>query len=86
MTSYKKRFLAASVNATGWTHDARLFHHTAVFNDALEGGILPDKTINLGDECAEIPLVTVGDGAFKRYHWIVFQAQQRIQNSILTKN
>ena len=39
---------------------------------------MTDKTINLGKECSEIPLVAVGDISG---YWYAFQTQQTIQNS-----
>ena len=67
LVSHNKRFLAATVNAPGSTHDARLLRHTSVFSDIVSGRALPDKSINLGNEYGEIPLVTIGDNAFPRY-------------------
>ena len=39
---------------------------------------MTDKTINLGKECSEIPLVAVGDISG---YWYAFQTQQAVQNS-----
>ena len=61
-----KRFLAATVNAPGSTHDVRLLKSTKVFKGILDGKVLPNKSINLGEKFGEIPLVTVGDSAFPR--------------------
>ena len=46
LVSYNKRFLAASVDAPGSTHDSRLLQYTKVFNDIVNGSVLPDKAIN----------------------------------------
>ena len=62
LIGHNKLFLAATVNAPGSTHDARLLQSSKV---------LPNKSINLGDKFGEIPLVTVGDSAFPRYAWLV---------------
>ena len=71
LIGHNKRFLAATVNAPGSTHDARLVKSTEVFKGILDGKVLPNKSINLGDKFGEIPLVTVGDSAFPRYAWLV---------------
>ena len=71
LIGHNKRFLAATVNAPGSTHDARLLKSTEVFKGILDGQVLPNKSINLGDKFGEIPLVTVGDSAFPRYAWLV---------------
>ena len=71
LIGHNKRFLAATVNAPGSTHDACLLKSTEVFKGILDGKVLPKKSINLGDKFGEIPLVTVGDSAFPRYAWLV---------------
>ena len=68
---HNKQFLAATVNARGSSHDARLFKSTKVFKSILDGKILPNKSINLGDKFGEEPFVTVGDSAFPRHAWLV---------------
>ena len=59
LIGHNKRFLAATVNAPGSTHDARLLKSTEVFKDILDGKVLPNKSINLGDKFGEIPLVVI---------------------------
>ena len=66
LISFNKRFLSATVNAPGSTHDARL-RHSAAFLDIIDGKSLPDKTIHLGEKYGEIPHVTIGDIAFPRH-------------------
>ena len=68
---HNKRFLAATVNAPGSSHDARLFKSTEVFKSILDGKILPNKFINLRDKFGEKQFVTVGDSAFPRHAWLV---------------
>ena len=57
LIGHNKRFLAATVNAPGSTHDARLLKSTEVFKGILDGKVLPNKSINLGDKFGEIPSV-----------------------------
>ena len=71
LIGHNERFLAATVNAPGSTHDAGLLKSTEVFKSILDGKVLPKKSINLGDKFGEIPLVTAGDSAFPRYAWLV---------------
>ena len=71
LVGHNKQFLAATVNAPGFTHDARLLKSTEVFKGILDGKVLPNKSINLGEKFGEIPLMTVGDSAFPRYAWLV---------------
>lgn len=37
----------------------------------MDGKVLPNKVINLGDNYGEIPLVTIGDSAFPRFPWLL---------------
>ena len=67
LIGHNKQFLAATVSAPGFTHDACLLKSTEVFKGILDGKVLPNKSINLGDKFGEIPLMTVGDSAFPRY-------------------
>ena len=71
LISYNKRFLSATVNAPGSTHDARLLRHSAAFLGITDGQCIPDKTIHLGEKFGEIPLVTIGDSAFPRHSWLL---------------
>ena len=71
LVGYNKRFLDLTVGAPGSTHDARFLRSTGLFKKILRGQGLPNKTINLGDEFGEIPLVTIGDSAFPRFPWLV---------------
>ena len=59
LIGHNKRFLAATVNTPGSTHDARLLTSTEVFKGISDGKVLPNKSINLGDKF-DIPLGTVG--------------------------
>ena len=71
LVSYNKRFLNLAVGAPGSTHDARLLRHTNVYKEIMDGKVLPNKVINLGDNYGEIPLVTIGDSAFPRFPWLL---------------
>ena len=71
LVSYNKRLLDLTVNAPGSTHDARLLKFSQFYKDTIHGEGLPDKTISLGDNFGEIPLVTIGDSAFPRHAWLV---------------
>jgi hypothetical protein len=70
LTTYNKRFLYAAVGAPGSTHDARMLKESSFFDEVLNGRVLPDRKINLGD-FGDIPLVTIGDSAFPRFSWLV---------------
>ena len=67
LIGHNKRFLLATVSALGSTQDARLLKSTEVFKGSLDGKVLPNKSINLGDKFGEIPLVMVGGSAFLTY-------------------
>lgn len=70
LTSYNKRFLYAAVGAPGSTHDARMLRECSLFDEVLNGGVIPDRKLTLGDYGA-IPLVTIGDSAFPRFSWLI---------------
>ena len=50
----QKRFLVATVNAAGTSHDERLLKPTEVFKDILDGKVLLNKSINLGDRFGDV--------------------------------
>ena len=60
-----------TVNAPGSTHDARLLKFSKFSKKTLQGIGLPNKTVSLGEDLGEIPLVTIGDSAFPRHAWLV---------------
>ena len=49
----------------GSTHDARLLHYTTLLCQSENDGVIPNKTIDLG-QAGEILLITVGESAFPR--------------------
>ena len=67
LIGYNKRFLALTADAPGSTHDARLLCCTKVLKDIIAGDTIHNKAINLGHEFGEIPLLTIGDSAFRRF-------------------
>ena len=71
LVGYNKRILDLTVGAPGSTHDARFLRNTSLYRKILHGDALPNKTVNLGDDYGEIPLVTIGDSAFPRFPWLV---------------
>ena len=42
-----------------------------LFKQILNGQGLPDKTVDLGDEYDNIPLVAIGDSTFPRPSWLL---------------
>ena len=50
----QKRSLVATVNAAGTSHDERLLKPTEVFKDILDGKVLLNKSINLGDRFGDV--------------------------------
>ena len=71
LVGYNKRFLNLTVGAPGSTHDTSFLHNTGLFKQILNGQILPDKTVDLRDQCGKITLSTVGDLAFPRLSWLL---------------
>ena len=57
-----------AVGAPGSTHDARLLKSASIYSDIINGLVIPDRKMALGN-FGEIPLVTIGDGAFPRFSW-----------------
>ena len=89
LVGFNKRILYAAVGAPGSTHDARMLRNTEIYQQILNGDIIPNITIQL-DGAGEIPLVTVGDSAFPRHPWLLKgyneetrDPQQRYLNKIL---
>ena len=70
IVSYNKRFLYAVVGAPGGTHDVRLLKLASIYNDTINGLIILDHQIALGN-FGEIPLVTIEDSAFLRFSWLI---------------
>ena len=57
LIGYKKRFLYVAVGAPESTHDARLLKESSIYSDIINGNVIPDSVVQLGD-FGEIPLVT----------------------------
>ena len=57
-----------AVGAPGSTHDARLLKSASIYSDIINGLVIRDRKMALGN-FGEIPLVTVEDGAFPRFSW-----------------
>ena len=70
LINYNKRFVYAAVGAPGSTHDTRLLKESSVYSDIINGNVIPDRVIHLGD-FGEIPLVTIGDSAFPQFAWLI---------------
>ena len=66
LTGYNKRFLHAAVGAPGSTHDSRLLKQPSIYFDIINGNVIPDRVVQLGD-FGEIPLVTIGDSVFPQF-------------------
>ena len=67
---YNKRFLYAPVGAPGGIHDARLLKESSIYSDIINGNVIPDRVMQLGD-FGEIPLVTIGESAFPQLVWLI---------------
>ena len=48
------------------THDARLLKESSVYSDIINGNVILDRVVQLGD-FGEISLVTVGDSTFPQF-------------------
>ena len=70
LISFNKRLLYAAVGASGRAHDARSLKNCSLYNKIIEGAILPQKAVNLGN-FGEIPFVTIGDRAFPKHSWLI---------------
>ena len=70
LVSYNKRFLYAAGGAPGSTHDARLLKSVSIYSDIINGLVIPDRKIALGN-FGEITLVTIGDSAFPIFSWLI---------------
>ena len=70
LIGYNKRFLYAAVGAPGSTHDARLLKDSSIYSDIINGNVIPDWVVRLGD-FGEIPLVAIGDSAFPQFAWLI---------------
>ena len=66
LINYNKRFVYAAVGAPGSTHDTRLLKESSVYSDIINGNVIPDRVVQLGD-FGEIPLVTIGDSVFPQF-------------------
>ena len=58
------------MGAPGSTYDARLLKESSIYSDVINGNVIPDRVVQLGD-FGEIPLVTIGDSAFPQFAWLI---------------
>ena len=80
------RFLDVCVGWPGSVHDARVFAHSALYNDIENNHILPNQTITISG--TRIPLYMIGDSAYPLKSWVMrpfphnteLNAQQRNYN------
>ena len=70
LVGYNKRFLYSAVGAPGSSHDARMLKSTRLYQEILNGGVIPNCMMQL-DGFGEVPLVTIGDSAFPRHPWLL---------------
>ena len=70
LIGYNKRFLYAAVRTSGSIHDARLLKESSIYSDIINGNLIPDRVVQLGD-FGEIPLVTIGESAFPQFAWLI---------------
>ena len=70
LIGYNKRFLYAAVGAPWSTHNARLLKESPIYSDIINGNVIPDRVVQLGD-FGEIPLVTIGDSSFPNFSWLI---------------
>ena len=54
----------------GSTHDARLLKESSIYSDIINGIVVPDRVVQLGD-FDEIILVTIGDSVFPQFAWLI---------------
>ena len=54
----------------GSTHDARLLKESSIYSDIINGIVIPDRVVELGD-FDEIILVTIGDSVFPQFAWLI---------------
>ena len=66
LIAYNKRFLYAAVGAPGSTHNSRLVKESSIYTDIINGNVIPDRVVQLGD-FGGISLVTIGDSAFPQF-------------------
>ena len=52
------------------THDARLLAESSIYSDIINGNVIPDRIVQLGD-FGEITLVIMGDSAFPLFAWLI---------------
>ena len=69
LVGYNKRFLYAGI-ASGSTQGTRLLRNASIYQDIMNGGEIPQRSLLLGD-FGDIPLVTIGDSPFLRYAWLI---------------
>ena len=49
LVGYNKRFLYAGIGTPGSTHDARLLRDTSIYQDIMNGGAIPQRSLFLVD-------------------------------------
>ena len=63
------RFLDMCVGWPGSVHDARVFVHSALYNEIENNRILPNQTITISG--THIPLYMIGDSAYPLKSWLM---------------
>ena len=58
------------MGAPGSTHDSRLLKQPSIYFDIINGNVIPNRVVQLGD-FGEIPLVTIGDSVFPQFAWLI---------------
>lgn len=67
----QNKFLHLTTGAPGSVHDVPLLRHSSLFQQIYRGEKVPNKTIGLGDNIREIPLLTIGDSTFSHLEWLI---------------
>ena len=71
LVEQNKRFLHLTAGASGGVHNARLLRRSSLLQQLYRVEKIPNKTISLGDDIREIPLLTIGDSAFPCLEWLI---------------
>ena len=80
LINYNKRFVQAAVGAPGSTHDTRLLKKSSIYSGVINGNVIPDRVVHLGD-FREIPLVTIGDSAFPQFACLIKAYNMNIRDN-----
>ena len=81
LVGQNKRFFHWTTGAPGSVDDARLLRRASLFQQICRGEKIPNKTIILGDDIGEIPLLTIGDSAFSRFEWLIKRFNEQTRDS-----